>query len=613
MENIFSIIKKIISSNYNNYNIEIIQNSIMKAITTLVFNKFNIPTKYIEDFNYNNDIYISAYFELETKLSDHQLYDDYIISKTYEFISSYKTNHKKKLSIYYTPKWIVKYMLTNTLNFQNSQTEISDLKILEPSCGAGNFIIALYDYLLDYYKENTNLKGNDIVEQISNIVIGIDKDSKAIEYTKYGLLIKIFKNVDIVDDIEFNLYKRDFIDKDFLDNIKFDFIIGNPPYLENRNIKKYYDKEYLKSNYKTANGRFDLYSLFIEKSINLLKKDGQVGFITPASLLSNNNFYNIRELILSNTNIKKIINLGEKIFQDVEMNMSIIIMKKTKINKEVIKCKNISECKFKKEQLYLKPYKKIHQNYYNNLLNYVFDINSSQKIFEMRKRIYEENIYRIKDYCDVVAGIATGNIRNKLITNKKEKSAKRVLQGKDIKPFKLNWNGLFIKDDRGLIDKEKGEYATFMRKDLIFNEKIIIRQTADKFICAYDNDNYYLLNTLYSLVVKDKYKQKIHIKYLLGLLNSKLYNFLYRSITMEDGKLFPQVKIFHIKESPIKNLPIVDQKLIVNKVNKVISLSEEKNDLKDDEIAKELNKMDHIIYDIYNISSKEIKEIEEVI
>lgn len=616
MKKLYNIIDSIYEECSYRYSNKTIEKAIMDAIVLLLYKELRIEKLYIFDNEANKELSLLILPRIKNVIPKYALSNDYLISNIYEYVMDYRKKDKEKLAIYYTSKWIVDYILDNTLILNNRIIDIKRIKILEPSCGVGNFLIPIIERLFSYYKDNTNLNNKKIIYYIfKNNLYGIDKDPVALKYCRHTLFLKIFRLTGEIYDLEFNLFNIDFLNKGTIENNKFDFILGNPPYLENRKINKYYQKDYLKIKYQAAVGRFDIYALFIERSIKLLKEKGEIGYIIPASILANNNFSKLRQIILNNCNIERIVNLGDGIFDSVDMNMIVIIMSKS-LNGRTILSKDISHSNYKKEQLYLTPYKKIKQAYYNELLNNVFDINSSDIFFKIRNRIFKESSYRIKDYCDVVAGVATGNIRSKLITKREDIDTKKVLEGKNVNRYHYHWKDLYIRTDKSLINKSNGEYATFMREDLVYNEKILIRQTADRFICAYDNQNYHLLNTLYSLVVKDNKKQELSIKFLLAILNSSLYSSIYRSLTMENGKLFPQVKIYHIKESPFNIIPYSQQKYIINIVDEIIeSYNDQKANLSNKKlyIESKLSIIDNYIYDIYHISNRERMEIENLI
>ncbi len=625
MIEIYTIIDKIKEDNKILHSSNRIEKNIMESIIVLVAEHYGIDTKKFfqdEKLNYKK-IIMSNIFKQFKDLNNGIWYDEHIIPLVYEYLVKQK-DKKHKYSIYYTPQWIVKYIVDESLRDLLNRKEITNIRILEPSCGCGMFLLYVFDVLYEWYCNNTKLDKYSIITEITNnILYGVDIDKDGIRYCKYALLFKCIKIMGSYEKLNFNLYNYDYLKNQYFNSMKFDLVIGNPPYLENRRINKYFDKQYLKEHFNTAKGRFDLFSLFIEKSIRLIKENGKIGFILPASLLSNNNFTYIRKFILEHCNIIEIINIGENIFNNVGMNMAIIIVEKvlTRDNSHKVKCKNIANSNNPKEELLFSDYKKISQVYYYDLLNQVFDINSTPVTFELRKKV-NLNSCKINDVCEIIAGIATGNIRKKLISyDNYHSKSKRILEGKNITRYNYNWEGLYIKDDKSIIDKSIGEYATFMRKEFIFSPKLLIRQTADRFVCAYDNQNYYLLNTLYSLIIRKEYVDMIDIKYVLALLNSKFYSFLYRTLIRENGKLFPQLKIFHIQQSPFKIISIKQQNEFIIYVNKIINLKEKLNscdtlsEIENKDIISEIclyeNKIDLMVYKLYKLTDEEIQEVEQ--
>jgi len=586
---------------------EVCDNLIMESLMLNILKYNGIKDCSLLDINYNEVKYIKdsmVFSKISENIMDE--YNDYILPSVYEITKHHKIK-RKIYGLFYTPFWLIEYLVKNTLNIKNE--ELENIRILEPSCGCGSFLIYIFEHLFNLYKNNTDYDDVKIIKSIiENNIYAYDIDNDAIKYAIYSLKIKIYRILRFVPNLKFNIYSKDFLLEDI--DFKFDFVIGNPPFLENRKINKYYDKNVLKRKFETAKGRFDIYGLFLEKSLNHLKKIGKIGFVLPSTLLYNNNFTNIRTLILNEFDIEEIINLGSNIFVDVDTDMITIIINSRKTIDNNIRCKNITKYLNKKDNIHSNEYKKIPQEYYKYNSNHVFDIDSCELVYKLRKKIYSDKYIKINDKCEIVAGIATGNIRNKLLSNEKTWSSKKVLEGKNINNYIKTWNKLYIDYDKSLIDKENGEYATFMRQEFIDSEKILIRQTADRFICTYDNEKYYLLNTLYSLIIREEYKNEINIKYVLALLNSKLYSFLYRSLIREKGKVFPQVKIYHIQLSPFKMISLKEQKKYVDIVENILILSKYpyKNKDKINDLTKEI---DNMVYKLFDLNNKEIELVEK--
>lgn len=534
---------------------------------------------------------------------------DSFLSWVYQYYYS-ESEKQIKNAIFYSPDWIVEYIVSQSLDFflkYNTNVELKNIKILDPACGTGNFLLGVVDYLYKKYVLMGKYSKEEIITIILKQIWGCDIDKNALNICKINIEMKFKK----LTGVEVDLNKIQIYNEDFLlsfNKKEFHIIVGNPPYLENRKINKYYNKENYKERFQSAKGRFDLFSLFIEKALNINKYGGLIGYIIPSSLMYNNNFEEIRKLILAKGHILEIIYLGEGVFGDIGMPMMIVIIQNRKrIKREHhLIALDISESTYKKKALYKEKGRLICQNYYYNTLKNVFDIQSCQTTFALREKL--NNKYSpLKDYCRVVAGVATGNIRNKLVLDKPiDEKCLKVLEGKNIEAYYKKWTGKYVNYNRNIIKSCKGEYATFMRQEFIENPKILIRQTAHEIIAAYDEERYCLLNTLYSLVVQNK---NLEIKYVLAVLNSKLMSFLYHSLIQEKGRLFPQIKIFHIQNLPLAVPSKSVQNEICNTVDEIIHIKRSTKDEKKyryEQYIELLNILDHKIYSIYELTEKEI-------
>jgi hypothetical protein len=117
--------------------------------------------------------------------------------------------------------------------------------------------------------------------------------------------------------------------------IGFDAVIGNPPYLDMREISKE-DVVYLKNNYLTASNRVNLFSLFIEKFQNILNSNGKSSFIVPRNIIRSNEYLSIRDYILNNTSIVELLSFKLGVFDDVTSEVVILILdKKISLNEGI--------------------------------------------------------------------------------------------------------------------------------------------------------------------------------------------------------------------------------------------------------------------------------------
>lgn len=221
-----------------------------------------------------------------------------------------------KQSQIFTP---VKYVniLLDEINYSNN---LYGKKILENSCGNG----AILSIIIERYIKDLSNKGFSI-EQIKK---GLENDIFAIEIDKEKNNECISKINEIcarsnIYDVNWNIFNTDFLFYEF--DFKFDFIVGNPPYINYKKIDVENRKKIRDKFSYCSFGRFDYCYAFIEKSINYLKKSGKMSYLIPSSVFKNVSGKNMRKDLLK-YNIKIIDNFDEIIFEDANVSTAIMIV-----------------------------------------------------------------------------------------------------------------------------------------------------------------------------------------------------------------------------------------------------------------------------------------------
>jgi type I restriction-modification system DNA methylase subunit len=279
---------------------------------------------------------------------------------------------KKAAGVYYTPNYIVEYIVNQTVGEVlngKSPGEVSKVKIVDPSCGSGNFLLGAYAYLLNWHKDyytNHNKKVSREVTQLTpegNLtpvekkrilithIYGVDMDENAVGVTKLSLLLKCFEAetpatlTDKKDQLSNGILptlKSNFkvgnslLDEDFpgphgatkpfnwrkefpsvFAEGGFDVVLGNPPYGAelSRDVQSYYLKKYAVGNTDTA-------ALFMIHAKCLLKEGGYNGYIIPKSFTYASNWQKTRKELLGD--IKIIVDCS-KVWPKVKLEMSIYI------------------------------------------------------------------------------------------------------------------------------------------------------------------------------------------------------------------------------------------------------------------------------------------------
>lgn len=266
--------------------------------------------------------------------SVYENYLGYKLSQSEKGVEVSKDARKRKeQGIYYTPTYIVDYIVTNTLKPVLDKCEtVADLKavkVLDPACGSGSFLIRAIEMIYSKYLEFGAKPGEmtKITILLDNIY-GVDLDDQAVEIARLNLLLTILDSRGLLPDLSKNIkngnslisdtdsklekaFGKDYRDKkpfnwqaefpEVFDrsNPGFDIVIGNPPYIDSEMMTRTMpeDRNYISTKYKVAKGNWDIFCVFIEQALNLCREDGYQSFIIPNKLVSANYALPVRKLL----------------------------------------------------------------------------------------------------------------------------------------------------------------------------------------------------------------------------------------------------------------------------------------------------------------------------
>ena len=503
---------------------------------------------------------------------------DYIVSN---IIRNYFLEFFGSLNIFqadFNLEYILNKLDRNQQNKEKLSKMIKSIRILDPSCGSGRFLISTAEKLYSIYKiVETELSNFEIKKAIIHKnLYGIEIENSAIIISKLRLIkwllttneknlnshiltlknLKITNIEELIDklDLKFNLFNLDFLLDSNFD--KFNIIIGNPPYIENKKIRDIEYKKKLTKRYKTAYRLFDLSILFIERSIELLENNGYLSFVLPNKFLSADYGIKVRSLLLNETEIKEIINISSlPIFQNAATYPIILSLKKDKqsIDKEVVikTFNNVNELSEKRSLKTLK----FNQKLINKLPSKVIPILGNIELISYLFRTFDtfgetikdlRIIYRpfgflkYKKYFDNISDspqseddlllIGTGNIGKYYV--KFNKSIK--IKGKDIKISYFNYKSNFEQ----------------IWNDLN-SEKLIFREIAKDLTFYYDPGVFTNITGLYFIKIPSF--DTIQLFSLLTILNSQFMNSVFKTLF---STLHMSGGYLRINGSFIKRLPL---------------------------------------------------------
>jgi len=188
------------------------------------------------------------------------------------------------------------------------------------------------------------------------------------------------------------------------------------------------------------------------------------------------------------------------------------------------------------------------------------------------------------------------------------------------------WYGSII--DRFYINNDTNEYfnleykkvlkpnesVSFSREAFAIKEKILWRQTASELRATLDREGRWFRNTIQCCWLKHDYKTRIDIRYALAIINSKYINFLYNLIVKEAGRVYPQVKITHVKKLPFRVIDRNLQQPYIELVDRIISLTNEyeylSSQAKQAKIKEYERQIDEMVYQLYGLTPEEIAVVE---
>jgi hypothetical protein len=401
----------------------------------------------------------------------------------------------------------------------------------------------------------------------------------------------------------------------------FDVVIGNPPYVRVNRLSA--EKFYYKNTFKSASGSYDIYVVFMEKALDLIRSGGEVGLITPNKYFVSDYGSNIRNLILNHADLHEIADMGKckSVFQGALISTAISFFKKSehtdRIALKILSDENV-RCISEIEAITI-PRKEIITK--DGCIR-VYQDSMSQKIVEKMTNgsepLGDTNVAYVRtgimgfDYWSLDRFIDDSNT-GRLIATNSYIDRYQLLWGKKVKIYK-----------RDLFKPRLSPSCNVLNENtlsLFASKKILVRGIARRLTATLDEEGIGMLVAVHSVQCK-KYENK----FLLGLLNSNLFNWLHRTLfysaRIPEGSL--RYPISFLYNLPIWKLDLTIEEdrrryhSIIDLVNSMLSLHKQLQEActPHDEIALQRQidatdrQIDALVYELYGLTEEEIRIVE---
>lgn len=524
-------------------------------------------------------------------------------------IDKSKTKRKKD-GVFYTPKYITKYIVENTVGklceekkqtleiieeeyFTDKKRQkktiqglvekldayrkwLLQLTICDPACGSGAFLNQALDFLIEEHQYIDELQAklfgdafvmsdmeNSILE---NNLFGVDLNEESVEIAKLSLWLRTAQpnrklndlngNIkcgnSLIDDITIAGNKAFNWQNEFpkvFEKGGFDVIIGNPPYVlcQPSNTDELTLNHF--KNFEVASYKIDLFHLFFEKSTILLKEKGKLGFITPNTYLTNKYIQKLRSFILKNTFIETIVNYEDAVFIDAGVDVATIILKKEDTLNDTI-------------QIFISNAGIIHQLGSKKQIDWLTE---SENTFNIKQELKFDfkNCVKFDDIGNSYFGIQAYDRKSSISNIKENQNYLPLIDGAEINRYELSKPNKFIHFISTNI-KSGGDFTVYERL------RIVVRQIGQTPIIGLCEPNIVTSNTLYNLYMKN---ENYSLKYILAILNSRVIKKYWLSNYSDSKQLFPKIKGYQLKQLPIPIATVLDQVPFIKKADLMLQLN----------------------------------------
>ena len=586
-----------------------------------------------------------------------------------------KPEVKKAGGVYYTPTYIVDYIVKNTVEKLvegKTPNQAAKLRILDPACGSGSFLIGAYQYLLDWHRDwyidnqpekwstgrnprlyqaangEWKLTTSERKRILLNNIYGVDIDRQAVEVTKLSLLLKVLEGenqetiqtmlrlfreralpnladnikcgnsligsdfyqgqqLNLLDEEEryrINVFDWEIEFKEIMDRGGFDAVIGNPPWGSKVVISKdYFNKKYINRSPCSS-------AYFLEIALKHSKE--LVGFIVPKTISYYSAWKTIRNIILDDSIITKVLNTGIA-FPNVNLESIVLILNKKdiKASTEIFYANPIKRPLIPKEIKYKGKYNREIQK----IANIIPFISISENELKLLLKLHRNSLKIADIAMNIFRGLYIPDSEKRELQKGKTKFINKV---PDVKRYFLKeiWN----------INIDRNEKWVAKAKQIMVPRVFIKVLRGNRLVSYPDIKGEYLTTEKLVNLIIEKKKYPVSEYFISGLINSKLLSFYVEKIiysdTTETSRVMDRIYLNHLiipkinlslKQDKAKHdrmVSLVEQMLTLHKQLSAAKTPHEKIVIQRQIDAAD-QQIDGLVYELYELTEEEIKIVEE--